>query len=285
MANKYYDNYVLAAYIEKMLASKLDLMRFCTVDKSLTLTPGMKKYINRYIATSGTQILGIGEGNTQTIEASYTTEEYNIKLYQNRATYYDEHQMTDPIFVQTLMNGAAADLINKIQEDGYAEWMKAQLTTAPTKFNFDAFVDAASLLDIDENLEGMEIFGFVNPFDMGSIRKNLKDDLKYVEAFSRSGYVGTVGGINLYTKKNATKNTIIVGTKDAMTYFDKKGTEVERVRADANTRTNSIFTRKYGVWALTDARYAVKMQIGGTEKLTVDKAHPYEKDETAEEGS
>ena len=97
---------------------------------------------------------------------------------------------------------------------------------------------------------------------MAKIRKALKDDLKYIEAFSKSGYVGTVAGINLYTKKNAVENTVIIGTKEAVTLFNKKGTEVEQER-DGNTRQNTVYSRKYYLAALTDETKAVKITVGG----------------------
>ena len=109
-----------------------------------------------------------------------------------------------------------------------------------------------------ENIEGVSLFGFVHPNDMGAIRKSLKDDLKYVEAFARNGYVGTVAGINLYGKADATEGTIIVATKEAVTLFIKKGVETEQER-EGNTRLNSIFNRKYYIAALTDATKVVKM--------------------------
>jgi hypothetical protein len=118
-------------------------------------------------------------------------------------------------------------------------------------------VDAGSILNV-ENLEGLELFAFVSPEDMGAIRKGLKDDLKYVEAFVRSGYVGTVAGINLYTSKLATAGTILGGTREAVTFFNKKGTEVEQKR-DPNVRLNSIYSRKYYLAALTDATKAFKI--------------------------
>jgi hypothetical protein len=100
---------------------------------------------------------------------------------------------------------------------------------------------------------------------MAAVRKALKDDLKYVEAFAKQGYVGTVAGINLYTKKDATAGTIVIATKEAVTLFIKKGTEVEQITKDkrsedaANVRKNTIFSRKYYFAALTDATKAVKM--------------------------
>jgi hypothetical protein len=96
---------------------------------------------------------------------------------------------------------------------------------------------------------------------MKEIRKNLKDDLKYVEAYVRTGYVGTVNGVNLYVSNIATKDTIILATKKAVTYFTKKGTEIEQER-DANIRKNTVYSRKYGIFAFTDATQAVKLTKG-----------------------
>ena len=125
--------------------------------------------------------------------------------------------------------------------------------------DFAAFVDAQAKLNI-ENLEGTTVFGFVCPADMAKVRKALKEDLKYVEAFAKSGYVGTVGGVNLYTKKDAVAGTIVIATKEAVTLFNKKGTEVAQEREE-NIRKNSIFSRKYYLAALTDETKAVKITI------------------------
>ena len=118
-----------------------------------------------------------------------------------------------------------------------------------------------------ENPEDQEIFAFCSPADKAKVRKALKDDLKYVEAFSRSGYIGTVAGVNVYTTKRATDGKIIVATRDAVKLFLKDGTEVEqssifnRSAADANTRTNTVYTRKYFVAALVDDTKVVEMDL------------------------
>jgi hypothetical protein len=96
---------------------------------------------------------------------------------------------------------------------------------------------------------------------MGKVRKALKDDLKYVEAFAKTGYVGTVAGIHLFTKKDAADHEIIVATKDAVTIFNKTGVEIEQER-DANTRQNSIYSRKYYIVALTDESKVVRITDG-----------------------
>ena len=257
MANTVYENFYLSNEVEDQFNSHLDLAQFCTIDRSLEGTAGMKRVINVYSATDGTEKLAKGEGNSKSISVSFTPKEYEILLAQNRFDYYDEEAMTDPNVVPVGMKHAGTDLFNTTNADVYAEYGKATLTTAPTAFDFAAFVDASAKLGI-ENIEDVTLFGFVHPDDMAAVRKALKDDLKYVETFARNGYVGTVAGINLYGKADATAGTIIVATKEAVTLFIKKGVETEQER-DGNTRQNSIFNRKYYLAALTDATKAVKM--------------------------
>ena len=255
--HKAFQNFVLETHIEDQLNSKLDLLRFCTVDNSLVGVAGDKKVVRVYTATNGTEKLAMGEGNTQNIETSYEDKEYVIALAQNRFPYYDEELMRDPMVVETGLNHAAVDMVNTIQADIYGEFAKATLAVNNATFSFDNFVDAAALMNL-ENLEGVEIFAFVAPSDMAAIRKALKDDLKYVEAFVRQGYVGSVAGINLYTKADATPGTICGGIREAVTVFNKKGVEVEQQR-EANTRLNEVFSRKYYVAALTDATKCFKI--------------------------
>jgi len=121
-------------------------------------------------------------------------------------------------------------------------------------------VDASATLNV-ENVEGLEKFAFVSNADMAKIRKALKDDLKYVEAFARGGYVGTVADWNLYVKKDAEAGTILGGTREAVTLFNKRGVEVEQLR-EADIRQNTIWSRKYYLAALTDATKAVKITLG-----------------------
>jgi hypothetical protein len=213
----------------------------------------------------------MGEGNTENIEVRYTQEQYTIQLAQNRFPYYDEEVMVDPMVVPVGLRHMATDMFNTVQADIFAEFNKASLrvyTGAANKpINFDSFVDAVALLNL-ENIEGVEIFAFVNPAEMANLRKSLKEDLSYVEAFVRSGYVGTVAGVNIYTKKDAETGTIVLGTKEAVTLFNKKGVEVEQER-DANTRLNEIYSRKYYLAALTDATKAVKIIRGEEPKYTL----------------
>ena len=274
-----YDNFVLANEIEDQYNSKLDLVRFCTVDNSLVGVAGDTKKIHVYSATDGTQKLEMGQGNTENIQVSYAPKQYKIQLAQNRFPYYDEEVMKDPMVVQVGLRHMATDMFNTVQADIFAEFNKATLRVytggANKPINFDSFVDAVALLNL-ENIEDVEIFAFVNPAEMANLRKALKDSLQYVEAFVRSGYVGTVAGVNIYTKKDAETGTIILGTKEAVTLFNKKGVEVEQKR-EPNTRLNEIYSRKYYLAALTDATKAVKIIRGETEYiLTIEETNNVE---------
>ena len=266
-----YDNFVLANEIEDQYNSKLDLVRFCTVDNSLVGVAGDTKKIHVYCATNGTEKLEMGQGNTEKIQVSYAPKEYKIQLAQNRFPYYDEEVMKDPMVVQVGLRHMATDMFNTVQADIFAEFKNAThaVYTGGTNkpIDFDSFVDAVALLEL-ENIEDVEIFAFVNPAEMANLRKALKDSLQYVEAFVRSGYVGTVAGVNIYTKKDADTGTIILGTKEAVTLFNKRGVEVEQKR-DPNTRLNEIYSRKYYLAALTDDTKVVKIVRGEEPKYTL----------------
>lgn len=267
MANTVYDNFYLQNEVEDQFNSHLDLMRFCTVDNTLEGTAGMKKTIHVYTATDGTEKLAQGAGNTKSITVGFAPKEYEILLAQNRFEWYDEEAMKDPMIVPVGMKHAGTDMFNTVQADVFAEFKKATLEVTASAFNFDAFADAVAKLNL-ENQEGIEIFGFVNPTAKAAMRKVLKDELKYVEAFVRSGYIGTVCGVNLYDKRNADDGEICIGTKKAVTVFNKKGVEVEQITKnirsadDANVRLNTAFSRKYYLAALTDATQAVRIKVG-----------------------
>ena len=260
MANMVYENFFLSNEVEDQYNSHLDLQQFCTIDNSLVGTAGMKRVINTYRATDGTEKLVMGAGNTKSIEVNLTDAEYEIALAQNRFKYFDEQVMKDNNLVPVGMKHAGTDLYNTMNADIFAEFNKTGVEVPVSALGFDAFVDASAALNL-ENLEGVSIFAFVCPKDVAKLRKALKEDLKYVESFARTGYIGTVAGINVYTKADATEGEVIVATKEAVTIFNKKGVEVEQER-EANIRENTIYSRKYYIVALTDESKVVKIKVG-----------------------
>ncbi len=267
MANTAYENFFLGTIVEDQFKSHLDLARFVTVDTSLQGTAGMKKIINVYSATDGTEKLAQGEGNSKSITAGFTQKEYDILLAQNRFEWFDEEAMKDPELVPVGMKHAGTDLFNTMNADIFAEYKKGTQTVPASAPNFDAFVDAVAKMNV-ENDENIEIFAFVNPDNKAAVRKALKDELKYVEAYARAGYIGSVAGVNIYDKKDAEKGEIIVATKEAVRLLVKTGTEVEqhtkgnRSEEAANVRKNTAISRKYYVAALDNDTKVVRITLG-----------------------
>ena len=259
--NTPYDNEVLQVKFENQYKTKLDLMPFVTLDNSLVGVAGDKVKIDVYTTTDGTESLAIGAGNTKTITVSQSAKEYEITLLQNRFSYNDEQVMKDPNILTKGIDHQAVDMFNTSMALAAAEFNKATLSVKYTTLGFDAIVDAQAALPNNEQSD-METFILANPADVASIRKGLKDDLKYVEAYVRTGYIGTVAGVNIYSSKVITAGAPVLATKEAVTYFNKLGTEIENERTSANERVTTIYARKYGLFALTDATKVVKFTKG-----------------------
>lgn len=255
MANQVYDNVVLANKIEDILTTAVDLTSYMTVDTSMTQEAGMKKKINTYKAQGDVETLGMGVGNTGDIEVSFATKEYEVETVQGRFQYYDEQAMTDPMVVQAGLEGIAKTMINDFTAKAVAEFDKATLTVQRTGFAFTDIVDAIAKLNT-ESEDGL--FILVGVADLAKFRKELQDDLKYSEGFVRTGYVGSVCGVPVIVTKAITNGNIYLASKDAVTLFIKKDTEVEQER-DANVRNNKVYIRKVAVVALTDENKVVKL--------------------------
>lgn len=255
MANQVYENIVLANKIEDILTTAVDLTSYMTVDTSMTQEAGMKKKINTYKAVGEVEELAMGEGNTQDIESTFDTKEYEVKTVQGRFQYFDEQAMTDPMVVQAGLEGIAKTMINDFTKKAVAEFDKATLTVERSGFAFTDIVDAIAKLNT-ENEDGL--FILVGTANLANFRKELKDDLKYNEAFVRTGYVGSVCGVPVIVTKAITNGNIYLASKEAVTLFIKKDTEVEQER-DANVRNNKVYIRKVAVVALTDENKVVKL--------------------------
>lgn len=255
MANQVYDNVVLANKIEDILTTAVDLTSYMTVDTSMTQEAGMKKKINTYKAQGNVETLDMGAGNTGDIEVSFSTKEYPVETVQGRFQYYDEQAMTDPMVVQAGLEGIAKTMINDFTAKAVAEFDKATLTVARTGFAFTDIVDAIAKLNT-ESEDGL--FILVGVADLAKFRKELQDDLKYSEGFVRTGYVGSVCGVPVIVTKAITNGNIYLASKEAVTLFIKKDTEVEQER-DANVRNNKVYIRKVAVVALTDENKVVKL--------------------------
>ena len=161
--------------------------------------------------------------------------------------------------VDTGLKHQMDDMVNTFTANAVAEMEKATLEVQAAAWSFDAVVDGIAEMNL-ENEEGLVLL--ISPADKAAFRKALKDDLKYSEAYSRSGYIGTVCGVPVITSKAIPEGTGYLLTKEAITVFIKKDTETEYER-EPNIRKNSYWVRKVAIVALTDATKIVKITIGG----------------------
>jgi hypothetical protein len=256
MANVVYENIVLESKVKDFLDTKLDVSQFYTHDDSMTENAGMKKVVNVYDAVGNVQDLLEGEGNTTEIEVSFTPVEYTASTIQGKFAITDESIMKDETALDTGLAKLSAQIVNNINGKFVAELGKATLTaTYPTAgINFDAIVDALALVGEDDTNYNL----FINPAQRAQLRKNLKDSLQYVEDFARTGYIGSVSGVNVYTSDLVPADTAYLFNVEAVTVFTKKDIEVEIERI-ANTRNNIFYGRVVNVVANTDLGKCVKL--------------------------
>lgn len=255
MAHTIYENFVLENKIEDMLTTKVDMNAYLTPDYSLTEDAGMKKKVHVYTASGNVEDLAKGVGNSESIEVSYAEKEYEVGVTQGRFPYFDEEEMTDPMVVETGLQGLSAKMSNDLTSKAIAAMNEATLTSTVTSWDFDDFADAVSVYPY-ENEEGL--FCLINPKQKAEIRKALNDDLKYSEGFARTGYIGHVCGVPIVVSNAVPEGLAFLGTKEAVKCFIKKGVEIEQER-DANTRKNTIYARKVMLIALADATRMIKM--------------------------
>ena len=97
--------------------------------------------------------------NKNGIEVSFTEKEYEVLTYQGKFAFYDEQEMTDPMVVDTGLDGIAKKMVNDFTSKAIAEYDKATLTAPAEAWSFDAVVDAIAkkspdklaMLHIDKN--------------------------------------------------------------------------------------------------------------------------------------
>ena len=258
MAHTIYENFVLENKLEDLLTTAVDLNSYMTIDNSLTAQPGMTKKIHKYTATGDVEDLAMGAGNTGEITVSFTETEYEVKVTQGKFAYYDEQEMQDPMVVDMGMKGLSQQMTNDLTGKAIAEFGKATLSVTYTKGgspSFDTIVDAIAKLNTEDE---SGLFLLVNPSMQAALRKALGTNLQYVEAFVRTGYIGSVCGVPITVSKAVPDKTLYLATREAVTCFVKKGSEIEQER-DADKRTNYVYGRKVMLVALTDATKVVKI--------------------------
>lgn len=259
-----YNNFVLENKLESILATKLDVMNFLTPDYQLQQSAGMIKKVHTYKPTGVVEDLTVGNGNTQSIDAGFIEREYTVGVTQGRFPWYDEQAMTDPAYVDAGVKGIAEIMANDLTKKAIAEFGHATLSKSTTNFALNDIIDAMAKYPYEEEAG---LFMLVGLKAKAAIRKQLKDELKYVEDFARKGYIGSIMGMPVYESKAVPEDCAFIATKEAVTAFIKKGVESEQERVP-NTRQNILYLRKCMVVALTNANKVIMMGPAQTTTVT-----------------
>lgn len=248
-----YPNVVLENKIKSILTTKLDINRFLTADYSLEGTPGLTKKVHIYTGTGSAEVLARGDGNSNYIDAAYVELEYTAQRAQGQTRWYDDDEMSDPALIDAKLKTLSESMVNAWTAAAITEYSKSlrsiacDFSTTSSNYLFSMFADALAMFPEDED----GLFALINPENKAWIRKNLAEELKYVEGFIRTGYVGHVCGVPIYESKAVLKDSIYIGKNEAVTAFIKTGVRVERDK-DIDTKKNIVVADRYAIIALTD---------------------------------
>ena len=95
-----------------------------------------------------------------------------------------------------------------------------------------------------------------------AIRKDADFKSKELGKVIADGAIGTLCGVPVIHSKAVPADTAYLATKEAVTLFTKKESEVEQDR-DKEARKNTVIMRKVNIVALTDATKVVKITKKG----------------------
>lgn len=252
MANTVFNNKVIEAKVNDLLATSVNTRNLMAVDTSLAENAGMTKTINVYTYTGEAEELAPGQGNSARGSIAYKGTDYTVKMVQHPFEYQDEDYMKDNTIVDNGLKQATNVMSNKMTADFIAECEKATLSQTGG-LSYDTIVDAIAKLNLEDE---SGLFIIVNPEGKAELRK----DPDYVAArmgeVVYNGQVGSVAGIPVIVSK-AVDNAYVM-SKEAVKLFMKKDVEVEQDR-DADTRTNTVFLRAAYICALVDATKICKI--------------------------
>lgn len=256
MANTGYENFILESKLTDLLNTKMAVRNFMTVDDSLTEAPGMIKKINTYTYTGKVEEVAKGAKNSTRGAVSFTPKDYEVKVSQQVFDYFDEEFMQDPKIIDMGMEGSSTLMINDMNSKFFAELGKATLNHQVTgEFKYDDVVDAIALMNIEDE---SELFLVIGTGLKAEIRKDADFKGARQGEILFNGQIGNIAGIPVVVSKATPEDTAFLATKEAVTLFVKKESEVEQDRVKEE-RKNTVILRKVNLVALTDATKVVKI--------------------------
>lgn len=246
MANTVYNNEILESRLTDLLNTKMNTRNFMKVDTSLAENAGMKKVVNVYTYTGEVETLAMGDANTVRGAISFTPVEYDVTVKQQVFDYYDEEAMQDPAIVDMGIQSGSQLMVSELNSGFFTELAKATLSQtyalggAPS---YDTFVDAISKMELEDESDLFIVIGT----DLKAI---IRKDADFVAArmgeIVYNGQIGSIAGIPVVVSKLVPEGEAFVASREAVTLFVKKESEVEQAR-NAETRQNTIIMRKVGL--------------------------------------
>lgn len=261
---KTFDNEILATKFEQQLTTALDMNQFTTVNYELAQNPGMTYRVRTYKGTGVAEDVDMGKGNTSLIGNEFEDADYTVKVTQATTKYYDEQYMNDPMAVDAAIRHLSDAITNDLTAKVVAEFDKATLVVNSWTPNFESVIDALAMFPNDEAVQSEGKFLLMNKAEAKVLVKACKDSLQYVTDYVRTGYLGTIAGVNIISSAAVPAGTAYLATKDAVTTFVKKGVSLNTAY-DIETRENTLVGNVVRVTALTDATKVVKLTTAAKE--------------------
>lgn len=256
--NVVYKNFVLENKFKDILETKLDAIKFMTVDSDLQGVEGMKKTINTYTYEGAVEAVEEGATNTERGKVTFAGKDYEVKVKQQVFDYTDEQAMKDSNVVEVGIKGSATEMVNDLNNDFFTEIAKTTtLHSHSGALSYDVIVDAIEKMNIEDEAG---LFLLIGNDLKAQIRKDADFKASRLGEMLYHGQIGDICGVPVAVSKKVPKNTAYLATKEAVTCFVKKQNEVEQDR-QKEKRINTIITRKVALVALTDATKAVKITV------------------------
>lgn len=263
-----YTNEVIEDRLEELLATRLDAMNLMTIDRELAENEGMVKKVLVYKYTGNVEELSRGEGNADSGVVSHTPTPYEVKVAQHMFQYADEDLMIDSKVLEYGLQGAAKVMANHMTTKYFDALKNAELLSEEAKtLSYDVVVDALAKMETNPAKAGAEqevsaegAFLLINPKHRAILRKDPEFKAAAQGEILFSGQIGQVCGLPVVVSAAVPADQAYVATKEAVTCFIKKESQVEQDR-DINRRMNTIVMRKVNVVALTDATKAVRINL------------------------
>lgn len=136
-----------------------------------------------------------------------------------------------------------------------------------TNYDLADFADAiAKYTNVFEDQAGLFFLADIKLIP--TIRKSLGDYLKYTENYIRTGAVGDILGVPIYTSKAVPEGMMFLATSDAVHAFLKQNTRVEQDR-DKDKKENFLIADRYAVIALYDERKCIACGEAQEDEVTI----------------